>query len=174
MSRLEPPPCFTWNLLRLHYNNGAESISCASECVLSTKLCSDSLAMFGVNVTSVANVASVLASDDGCYHHLMNVNRVQCVFCLFYWHFVAHFRHSYVNGIKINKMAHTYTNRADNCSPNWLNDPGFMPFCLCYCARKLSRSLSPIRIVRLLSRNHNRNPSLSCTRSFIFGVCISM
>lgn len=35
-----------------------------------------------------------------------------------------------VNGIKINKMAHTYTNRADNRSPTWLNDAGFIALCL--------------------------------------------
>lgn len=44
-----------------------------------------------------------------------------------------------VNGIKINQMAHTYTNRADNRLPTWLNDAGFIALCL-MCLAKMYMS----------------------------------
>lgn len=90
-----------------------------------------------------------------------------------------------VNGIKINKMAHTYTNRADNCSPNWLNDAGFMPFCLFVplCAHP-SHLLSHTNDIHTHSLTHTksqthtlfllllfiRTPACSSTRSRIDSV----
>lgn len=52
-------------------------------------------------------------------------------------------------------MAHTYTNRADNRSPTWLNDAGFIALCLVYALA------NEYVIQTTLTNSHTQNHSLT-------------